>query len=125
MKFIIYISSRLRHGEYPKLPEFPFSQEHGKYIYKGKELEADEFNEAAKRVFHIDYRANGYSFRPEAIPQPQSTERFRLDGTDIFEGDERVGGLFQPGPHLRVATGKSDLRADLEAFLTSIQSPSQ
>lgn len=119
MKFIIFIASRLRHGEYPKLRDFPFNQQHQRYIYQGRELTADEFNAAAKVVFDAGYRGNGYTFQPEALPQPVPV--FRLDGTDIFDGDERVGGLFQPGPHLRVAPGKSSLRADLEAFLQSIQ----
>lgn len=119
MKFIIYISSNVQHGEYPSLPEFKFHHSYGKYTFGGKELTVDEFNEASKRVFHPDFRTEGYRFCPECILPPPPASRFRLDGTDIFEGDERVGGLFQPGPHLRVATGKSDLRADLEAFLST------
>ena len=128
MKFIIFITTYLQHGEFPRLPGFSFNSDYGKYLYEGRELTADEFNLAAKRVFNPEYRAEGYSFRPEAIPAPvieTATERFRLDGTDIFEGDERVGGLFQPGPHLRVAPGKSALRHELEAFLISHNVPIQ
>lgn len=67
MKFIIFIATRLRHGEHPKLKDFPYSHEHGRYIYQGRELTADEFNAAAKVVFDSNYRGNGYAFRPEAI----------------------------------------------------------
>jgi hypothetical protein len=45
---------------------------------------------------------------------------FRLDGTDILLGDERVGGLFEPGNHLRMAKGKTDIRDQVEAFLSTL-----
>jgi len=47
----------------------------------------------------------------------ESAPRFRMEGTDIFEGDERVGGVFDGV--LRAAKGKADLRPDLEAWLES------
>lgn len=50
-------------------------------------------------------------------PLPQI---FRLDGKDIMLGDERVGGLFDPGDHLRMAKGKTELREQVEAFLASL-----
>lgn len=67
MKFIIFIATRLRHGEHPKLKDFPYSHDHGRYLYQGRELTSDEFNAAAKVVFDSNYRGNGYAFRPEAI----------------------------------------------------------
>lgn len=45
---------------------------------------------------------------------------FRLDGKDIFLGGERVGGLFDPGDHLRMAKGKTELRFEVEAFLATL-----
>jgi hypothetical protein len=50
-------------------------------------------------------------------PDPEPTPRFRMEGTDIYEGDERVGGIFDGT--LRAAKGKADLRSDLEAWLQS------
>jgi hypothetical protein len=50
-------------------------------------------------------------------PDPEPAPRFRMEGTDIYEGDERVGGIFDGT--LRAAKGKAELRPDLEAWLQS------
>ena len=125
MKFIIFISSRLRHGEYPKLPDFPYSQQHGRYIYMGKELTKDEFNTAAKAVFLNTYRSNGYFFCPEAITAPEPNETpapssFTLDGKSILLNGERIAGLFGDEKQLRVVSAHSDLRPQIEAWLQTI-----
>lgn len=64
------------------------------------------------------------SFDPPLTPEEEADQqnpppRFRIVGTDIFEGEVRVGGLFEPGPHLRVASGRSDLRDELKAWLAT------
>lgn len=69
MKFIISISNRIRHGQYPRLPDFQYSQDHGKYLYQGRELTLEEFNAAAAIVFAPTYRNNSYSFCPLAIQE--------------------------------------------------------
>ena len=142
MKFIIFICDRLRHGQFPRLPEFQFNPDHGKYIYQGRELSAEEFTAACERVFDANYRTCGFTFRPgivemkkpdpvlvEQSPQPveptlfdtptvdESAPLFRMEGNNIFQGDERVGGIFDGT--LRVARGMADLRPALEAWLQS------
>ncbi|MEI6676274.1 MAG: hypothetical protein WCO57_13975 [Verrucomicrobiota bacterium] len=67
MKFIIFICNRIRHGQYPRLPEFFYNEEVGKYVYQGRELTLEEFNAAALVVFDPNYRSNGYNFCPMAI----------------------------------------------------------
>lgn len=67
MKFIIHIASRIRPGQFPKLPDFQFSQERQMYLYAGRELDVAEFNAAAERVFDPKYNSKGYVFRPVAI----------------------------------------------------------
>lgn len=64
MLFIIYICTRIKPGQYPKLPDFPFSEKHQQYIYQGRELTAEEFNAASRKVFDPLYRNQGYTFRP-------------------------------------------------------------
>ena len=67
MKFIIYVCTRIRNGQYPRLPDFQYSEEHAKYIYLGRELTLEEFNVACPSVFDPNYRNNSYSFCPEVI----------------------------------------------------------
>lgn len=67
MKFIIFICNRIRHGQYPRLPDFFYNEELGKYVYQGRELTLDEFNAAALVVFDPNFRSNGYNFCPMAI----------------------------------------------------------
>lgn len=56
----------------------------------------------------------------DLIAGNDSPPPFRLDGRDIMLGDERVGGLFDPGDHLRMAKGKTELREQVEAFLATL-----
>jgi len=148
MKFIIFIASRLRQGQYPRLPDFPYSERHGKYIYQGKELDADEFNTACERVFEQNYRTNGYSFRPlvlaaalavaepapvveetptveEAPEQPAeafTTDPFHgyaIEDDVIYLEGARIGSVVDGV--LRMAKGRSELREQVEAFISSIQ----
>jgi hypothetical protein len=77
--FIIFIAGRIRHGQFPRLPDFPYSEKHGKYIYQGRELNADEFNAAAAIVFDPHYRANGFSFQPLVVSDVAAAEEPVLD----------------------------------------------
>lgn len=74
MKFILFIASRIRPGQFPKLPEFRFSNEHMKYLYAGQPLDMDEFNEACEKVFDEKYRNKGFLFRPMLIEDPPPVE---------------------------------------------------
>lgn len=71
------------------------------------------------------------SATPSPIPSPEpeppeeqpvqeeapsvSPDKFRLEGSDIFMGDERVGGIYETG--LRCSKGYADLRDEIEAWL--------
>ena len=67
MKFIIFICNRLRQGQFPRLSDFPYNEQLGKYIYGGQVMNQREFNEACVRIFDPNYRTNGFTFRPEAL----------------------------------------------------------
>ena len=60
---------------------------------------------------------------PIEAPAPQSSpDRFRMEGDDIFMGDERVGGIYETG--FRCAKGHAELREEIEAWLnTQPESP--
>jgi len=121
MKFIIFICTRLSNGQYPRLPDFPYNSELGKYVYQGRELTLDEFNDAARVVFEQNYRSNGYHFCPMAILPAIESPSFRIDGQRIYSGDNHVAGLFGEKKHLRVLSEYSDLRAELEDWLANTQ----
>jgi hypothetical protein len=67
MKFIIFISSRIRNGQPVRHPDFSYSNLLGLYIYQGRLLDAAEFNEAASRVFTEKYLTKGLTFAPRAV----------------------------------------------------------
>ena len=67
MKFIIFIADTIRHGNFPRVDQFEYSPEHGLYLYLGRELTAAEFNEACERIYHPDFRDQGFLFRPKAV----------------------------------------------------------
>lgn len=140
--FIIFIAGRLRQGQFPRLADFPYSEKHGKYIYQGRELNAEEFNAAAEAVFSPNYRNNGYSFQPQVLeaeesaapaePEPPPAEPpavdppaftpegqdpFTIEGQDIFHEGARVAS-FQEDGSVRMARGFSSLRDKLDAWLT-------
>jgi hypothetical protein len=163
MKFILFVVVSGR-GTCPRLPDFSYNEELQLWVYQGRTLTADEFNEASARVFHPNYRNKSFTIRPKVIaeattPEPtvdetdekqepatteepkapeettenqvdstvpdtvettvdESAPAFILDGDNIMLDGERVGGVFPPGPHLRVARGRTDLRPALEAWFT-------
>jgi hypothetical protein len=67
MKFIIFISDNIRHGNFPRVDGFSFCAKYGKYLYLGRPLTDDEFNVAAKRVFSPDFRDQGFHFCPAVL----------------------------------------------------------
>lgn len=144
MKFIIFISDNIRHGNYPRVDGFEYSQAYEKYLYAGRELSADEFNEAAQRVFNPDFRNQGFSFRPQAVepkvvkkaaePVIESVEEpaaevaaelpgFRFEGRQIHYGEDRVAGLFGEDAQLRVRAEFAELRPAIEEWLESQPTP--
>jgi hypothetical protein len=57
--FIIYLQTKAR--RVPKIGGYIFNERHGKYLWKGRPLTAEEFNAAAEEVFdreqpHITYK---------------------------------------------------------------------
>lgn len=125
MKFIIFVAGNIRNGQRVGLPDFPYSEAHGKYIYQNRELEFDEFNDIAVRVFNPNYHTNEFTLCPllvaveAAVLAPLVDEAisldFRLEGKSIYLGDDRVAGLYGDEKHLRVF--KEDLRPQIEAWL--------
>lgn len=73
MKFIIFINSRIRHGQSVRHPDFSHNAEHQKYIYGGRALTADEFNDAASRVFSEKYQTKGFVFAPMVVKEVEAT----------------------------------------------------
>ena len=72
MNLIIYVSSRIRHAQAVRHPDFSYSERHGKYLYGGRELSQQEFNEAAERVFSEKYLTKGFTFAPAVVePAPE------------------------------------------------------
>lgn len=65
--FIIFISTAIRYGQFPRLDRFKYSKEYDKYIYDGRELTVEEFDVAAKRVFDPSFRHEGFSFCPQSV----------------------------------------------------------
>jgi hypothetical protein len=135
MKFIIAICDRFSPGQYPKLPDFQFSQKHQKYVYIGRELDASEFNEACARVFDPKYRNKEYHFMPAMIleiPEIKKEEsgkeeskipELRFEGRAIFLGETRVAGLFGDDNHLRVVAEFNGMRDQIETFVKSQPTP--
>jgi hypothetical protein len=135
MKFIIYICTRLRHGQFPRLPDFPYSEEYGKFIYQGQSLDATQLNEVAPIVFDPNYRSGGFAFCVEAIipltetekeaPEKEAPEKeapeseFRIVDGEIFKGDDKIGGFSDPENHLRMTRGHAGLREEVEAWIES------
>lgn len=136
MKLIIFISSRLRNGQFPRLPDFSYSHDHGRYIYAGKELTPEEFNVAAEKVFNERYRGNGFQFcasvvttvenvevvaAPVVVEQPKPQSRFTLDDKAILLDGTRIAGIYGSGQdaHLRVLAEWKDIRSEIEDWLKS------
>ena len=136
MKFIIFISTRLRQGHYPKLPGFSYSEKYGKWIFGGREFSPEEFNDAAAEVFSPVYRANGYVFQPKAIFEeavadeepakvPESPEKaenevhsfenFSLVADEVFIDGEKVAS-FKDGK-FRMVKGQSQHKEKVEEYL--------
>ena len=72
-KFLIFIASRIRHGQSVRHPDFSYNAEHQKYIYGGRALTADEFNDAAARVFSEKYQTKGFVFAPMVVKEVEAT----------------------------------------------------
>lgn len=131
MKFIIYVAGNIRNGQRVGLPDFPYSEIHGKFVYQCRELTFEEFNAAALIVFNPFYHTNEFTFCPQAIaakseaaaapsvvkrePALLPPEKFRFHGKGIFMGEKRVAGLFGEERNLRVFD--DELRVEIEKWL--------
>jgi len=143
--FIIFIAGRIRHGQFPRLPDFPYSEKHGRYIYQGRELDADEFNTASAIVFDPHYRNNGFSFQPLVVSDVAATEEpqadnqeptptvaaaeppvetppdaqpFVIEDGDVFHEGQRIASI-QEGGSIRMARGFAPLRVQLDEWMKS------
>ena len=72
--FIVFISTRLSQYQFPRLDDFKWSEKFGKYLYLGRPLTFDEFNEASKNVFSPDYNSEGFAFCPQALTAEESAD---------------------------------------------------
>jgi hypothetical protein len=65
--FIIFIATRLSQFQFPRIPNFSFSKKFDKYVYEGRALTVEEFNEASKLVFSQGFKSDGFIFCPQAV----------------------------------------------------------
>lgn len=89
MKFIIPISTTIRTGNYPRVDGFEYSQEYGKYLYLGRELDVLEFNASAKVVFSETFRDQGYKFGVEAIGDEVVAAQEEADAAALAESERQ------------------------------------
>lgn len=80
--FIIFIATRLSQFQFPRIAGFSFSKKFDKYVYEGRALTVEEFNEAAKTVFSDKFKSDGFIFCPQAVEA--SEEEFQ-DATAKYE----------------------------------------
>jgi hypothetical protein len=153
--FIIFVSSAIRQFDFCRVEGFKHTSEFTdvpyqgrtlgeRYVYLGRELTLEEFNEAAAKIFATGFRGEERTFQPLAIvrsataakppapapvvepdPTPEPDEAstppaFTLDGKAILLGDERVAGLFGDDKQLRVTAAYTDLRPQIEAWLLTL-----
>lgn len=93
---IIFISTRIKQGQYPKVKDFTHNPEHGLYLYKGRELELEEFNAAAKDAFsrlESNWRFSVQLIEREATPEPPVVSPTAADPTGL---DALLGAAANP-----------------------------
>lgn len=77
MKFLLYIVG-LRRTSGAKSGEFLYSPKHDKFIYQGRELEMDEFNQLMEKQWPLQRMANqqvsGFAFIPADVKDGKTTE---------------------------------------------------
>ena len=75
MKFLLYIIG-LRRTSGSKSGEFIYSDKHQKFIYQGRELEADEFNVLMAKQWPLQRMANqqvsGFAFVPDETEEVET-----------------------------------------------------
>jgi len=75
MKFLLYIVG-LRRSSGAKSGEFLYSPKHDKFIYQGRELEAEEFNRLMAQQWPLQRMANqqvsGFAFVPADVEESES-----------------------------------------------------
>lgn len=86
MKLLIEISSRIRRGQFPRLPDFKYSAHFNSYVYGGRALDPEEFNTAAGIVFAEHYRTQGFTFAPRVL-SPDEIEAY--EDSIVAEADQR------------------------------------
>lgn len=65
--FIIFIATRLTQFQFPRISHFSYAKQFDKYVYEGRALTVEEFNEASKTVFSEAFKGDGYIFCPQAV----------------------------------------------------------
>ena len=66
MKFLIFIVTNSRRGN-PRLAGFSFSDTYQKYLYQGRALTSDEFNEGVAIFLEKPINAKGYAISVKVI----------------------------------------------------------
>lgn len=111
MKFIIFIADNIRQGNFPRVDQFEYSHEYGLYTYLGRDLSVSEFNEASDRVFHPDFRNQGFCFRPQVVGSQEaelkktaeSVEKSKVDAAFVVTVNHvtvPVGKPVDPSSHV-------------------------
>jgi hypothetical protein len=79
---IIFIAGRIRPGSFPRVAGFSYNEEHQKYLYGGKPLTLEEFNQAAEIALDSLDRRYSISVRlvdsPEFLASQAKEEEVRL-----------------------------------------------
>lgn len=134
MKILIYLASTTRRSV-PRVGGFLYNEEHQKYLYGGKALDAEEANEAAQACLDKPVRNLGHTVtfrvipdaeetpvtlkKQEAAPEAPPAPVFTIVGDEILRDGEKVAGFTDPDQHLRMTRGNSHLREEVENFLNN------
>jgi len=65
MKFLIFILTTRR--AFPRLKGFSYNDEYQKFLYQGRSLTSDEFNEGVEIFLNKPLNARGYTISVQAI----------------------------------------------------------
>ncbi|MBK1883662.1 hypothetical protein JIN85_14670 [Luteolibacter pohnpeiensis] len=130
MRFLIYIPIRSRYAP-PRVGNFYHNEEFGRYLYKGRPLEASELNAAAADVFEKPNRFITQIPTIEVIEIEESStstegsqegaHQFSIKDGIVYDGEDSIARIADDRTQLRMENGKGELR---EAVLEWLQSNS-
>lgn len=119
MKFIIFISDIIRHGQFPRLANFRHNRVLDKYLYLGRELSVDEFNEASKVVFNPEFRNEGFTLRPAVISEDDAqaiiSERETREAFEKAQAEAEAKAAQEEAERLAAEAAAAEEPAEAEA----------